>query len=136
MSPSAIYCLRLCGLESLKLSLCCPNISSGGSFRTLDFKDTLAAEYQSKLHNGSQNVHHSSTHSTTSLTPSLSTTFTVYFPGATTNRLPTSSMHRLRVAKPSSRVASGSWYLMASEMSESQCAQRQIVARRETKHPS
>ena len=50
-------------------------------------------------------------HSSSSRTPSLSTTFTLYFPGETTRRLDTSSMHRRSVAKPSSRLASGSWYL-------------------------
>jgi hypothetical protein len=45
----------------------------------------------------------------TSRIPSLSTTLTLYLPGSTTRRFDTSLMQRFRVARPSSRDASGSW---------------------------
>lgn len=50
-------------------------------------------------------------YSSTSRTPSLSTTLTLYLSGLTTTRLETSLMQRLSVSKPSSSVASGLWYL-------------------------
>ena len=46
-------------------------------------------------------------YNSTSRTPSLSTTLTLYLSGLTTNRVETSSMQRLSVANPSSSVASG-----------------------------
>jgi len=58
-------------------------------------------------------------YSSTSRTPSLSTTLTLYFSGLTTRRFDTSSMQRFRVARPSSRVASGSWYLKEKVLSAS-----------------
>lgn len=58
-------------------------------------------------------------HKSTILTPALVMTLTVHFSGETTSRLLISATHLRNVAKPSSSVAVGEWYLQKIDVKQS-----------------